>query len=241
MGMRILACAEGATEVEMMKNTYMVAVAAALMAAPLVMAHNPAGTPKTYCEPQSEWNTHEYGAPATGMLLQGYEDGNPDDCDASGTDYKLVPVPGPCPEGYKDVGTVIIREPPPAVVYILCMKQGPLDYDGHAEYARGGAWILAESGDGLPTSGGSLNCFGDAAHHTYYGPVSVNDVALGAGATFTVAADTIDLSSGANGPCGDFESDVDSTCTGSCIVTFPPSIDGSYQVYVQGTQGHVIW
>ena len=113
------------------------------------------------------------------------------------------------------------------------------DYDGHSEFAHGGAWILASEGDGL-TEGASV-CFGEPAHHSAYGPFVVNDMALGP-ASFTVAADVVNLI----GPdpitgldCGDMESDQGSECVGSCMVTFPPGRDGSYQVYVLGTLGTV--
>ena len=116
----------------------------------------------------------------------------------------------------------------------------PGDYDGHSEWGLGGAWMLAGEGDGVTS--GSTACYGEPAHHALYGPFSVQDVVLGAGASFVVAADDLnpigpDPITGAD--CGDFEADRGALCTGSCVVTFPPGLDGSYQVYVQGTAGHV--
>jgi hypothetical protein len=125
------------------------------------------------------------------------------------------------------------------------VKYGAGDYDNHAEYARGGAWILVNTGAGVPSAdpnvgAGTEYCYGDEGHHAEFGPVTVNDVVLGAGATFTVASDTVDLTGLGEG-CGDFESDNGTDCVGSCTVTFTAGLDGSYQVYVQGTLGHVVW
>jgi hypothetical protein len=231
-----------------MNKTYLIAIAAALMVAPLALAHDPAGTYKTYCEPAGEWDTHEYAPPATGVLLQGYEDGNLDDCDGGGNDV-IVVVNGPCPPGYEE----FLHIPGPPVDVRICIKR-TADFDGHAEYARGGAWILVETGAGVPSSdpnvgAGTEYCYGDEGHHTAFGSVQVIDVStLANTAEFTVASDTIDLTGVGEG-CGDFESDNGSTfvggsasCSGgSCTVTFGAGLDGSYQVYVQGTQGHVIW
>jgi hypothetical protein len=120
------------------------------------------------------------------------------------------------------------------------------DFDGHAEVATGGAWILVTTGNGEESAdprvgAGTLYCFGSTGHHAPYGPVHVEDEALGSGATFTVASDTMDLVGNGRG-CGDFESDNSIDCIGSCsAITFPEGLDGSYQVYVQGTTGRVIW
>ena len=216
-----------------MNKSFLIAIAAALMAAPLAFAHDPAGTPKNYCEPQSEWNVHDYGAPASGVLLQGYEDGNlGGDCDNSGWGVPSVSLVE-CPNVVVGVS---------GVVYV-CWDLGAADYDGHAEYARGGAWLLACNsgcGDYVPGDG-ALVCFGDAAHHGSF--VEVDDAALGAGAKFYVAADHNDTAAQAAGlpedPCGDFESDAGQECVGSCLVAFGPGKDGSYQVYVEGSVGHV--
>lgn len=126
---------------------------------------------------------------------------------------------------------------------------GPEIYstDGHSEYARGGAWILVESGDGW--TGGTWACFGEEGHHPRPLSLSVEDAALGPGAPFFVTADQVNPS----GPdpfgqdCGDYESDVVMRCVGGCFVTFAPGLDGSYAVFVGdvanrsvATQGHVL-
>ena len=59
-----------------MNKSFLLALAAALLAAPLALAHNPAGTPKNYCEDPSEWNVHDYGPLGTGSLIALGQDGN---------------------------------------------------------------------------------------------------------------------------------------------------------------------
>ena len=222
-----------------MNKTYLIAIAAALMAAPMVMAHEPKGTHKTHCEDEAagEWLVHEYGPPASGVLLSGYEDGNLQDCDQSGVVVGPTPEK-PCPGGDWDV--VIVNPNPPGGA--TCFDY-IFDYDGHAEYARGGAWLLVTSGAGVPSAdpnvgAGTVYCFGDEGHHANFATVTVDDLVLGAGVEVTVAADTVDLTGVGEG-CGDFESDEGATDVGTVTATFPAGLDGTYQVYVQGTQGHV--
>jgi hypothetical protein len=215
----------------------------AFATAPLVMAHDPAGTPKNYCEVGSaEWSVHDYAPVASGVLIYGNEDGNlGGDCDNSGLGFE----PGtPC-VGFEDPAD-------PLTFFVgLCDSQLDLpaaDWDGHNEFAFGGAWLLVNSGDGTYNAAGSgtIYCFGAEGHHSEFGPVSVVDAVLGAGATFTVAADSVDTvgsvdPSQASG-CGDFESDNSVDCVGTCTwteITFPAGLDGAYVVYVQGTMGHV--
>ena len=57
-----------------MNKTYILAIAAALLAAPLAFAHpednnQGAGQPKTWCETSADVNVHEYGPPATGFVI----------------------------------------------------------------------------------------------------------------------------------------------------------------------------
>jgi hypothetical protein len=75
-----------------MNKSFLLALAAALVAAPLALAHDPAGTPKNYCEDPSEWNVHDYAPPASGHLIFLGQDGNiGGDCDGDGipADYDL--------------------------------------------------------------------------------------------------------------------------------------------------------
>lgn len=211
-------------------------LALCILSLPLAFAHSPAGTPKNYCEPVEEWGVHEYVAGGGGRVLQGFEDGNlGGDCDGL-----TSADPGkPC-AGYRDPAD-------PLTLYVaLCDADvsPPLaDYDGHAELATGGAWLLVRTGTGEaskdPAEGaGTFYCFGELGHHSEFPTVTVHDVLLGAGAGFTVAADLVDLTGTGDG-CGDFQSDQGTRCTGTCAPTFAAGLDGSYQVYVDGTAGHV--
>ena len=212
-----------------MQKLYFSVLAVALAMAPLAYAHNPAGTPNLACEDPSEWKVHDYGAPAGGFLISGFTDGNMADCDG---DFN--------PNDPYCVAEEVWREDLNGDT-LVCEAA---DYDGHQEYSRGGAWILAEDGTGVASvdpnePAGSLYCFGAASHHEKYGPFTVQDIYFGSGVEFQVAADTLDLIGDGEG-CGDLESDAGAFCVDTCEVTFPPGLDGSYQVYVTGVQGHVI-
>jgi hypothetical protein len=117
------------------------------------------------------------------------------------------------------------------------------DFDGHYEWASGGAMLLAESGDGV--TGGASACYVTTADHPVFGPFTVTDAVLGSGVSFLVGADTVNLVPPTSGPdCGDGILDATSTCIGTCTVTFTPGLDGAYFVNVgslafPGTAGHV--
>lgn len=225
-----------------------------LLATPLSLAHAPAGTPKNYCEPISEWFIHDYGGPVSGNVVTGHRDGNTfGDC--SGV-IDLTPC-------------VEVGASPP-----FTTSAGPCDpafgdFDGHKEFAYGGALLHAETGDGV--SGGSLACHGEVAHHEVIPTVVVEDAVVGhAGAIFFVV--TADYSrpgfEPADGPdCGDNLVEVcnpadpvdqfeqlcnprDQAVVGisgvagwgaSVDVTFAPGADGTYNVFVGqgGTVGHI--
>jgi hypothetical protein len=69
----------------------------------------------------------------------------------------------------------------------------------------------------------------------------VADLILGTTVTFTIAADRDDLTGLGEG-CGDLLADEHTPCGGyGCWPAFPPGLDGTYQVYVEGSQGHVLW
>ena len=222
-----------------MNKTYILAIVAALVAAPLALAHNPAGTPKNYCEGSSEWFTHDYGPVASGRLLYGNEDGNlGGDCVTG--HYVNGPSATPCADS--DWSFSVEEDPVPATY--VCVNPPVADWDGHNEFAFGGAWLLVTSGPGVPSAdpsvgAGTLYCFGAAGHHANFATVTVTDLVLGAGVNFRVASDTSDLTGTGEG-CGDFQSDNGQDCTGSCPVTFEAGLDGAYVVFVQvGTAGHV--
>lgn len=179
---------------------------AVLLLLPASLAHSPRGTPKDYCEPWDEWFVHEYGPPATGRLLQGFEDGNVQgDCDGQAYVSPYVDLNDPL-ASYVDVNLPFA------------------DYDGHAEYARGGAWILSGLNAGY--------CFGEEAHHPAFPWMEAHDLTWAADVHFTVVAD---LDGGSWDVCGDFEAEWSQHCVDACFVPVPPGADGSYIVYV----GHV--
>ena len=63
-----------------MNKTYLMAVAAALLAAPLAFAHSPAGTPKFHCEEPNEWLLHEYAGTSGRLAPQARHDGGTVGC-----------------------------------------------------------------------------------------------------------------------------------------------------------------
>ena len=219
-----------------MNKSFLIAIAAALIAAPLVMAQN--GVPKNYCEPYADWADHSYGPVAGGFLIYGNEDGNlGGDCDPG---FSFTPGE-PC-VGFEDPAN-------PLTFYAgLCgadLNPPVADWDGHNEFAFGGAWILVTTGAGVPSAdptvgAGTAYCFGADGHHASYGPATVTDLVLGQTVAFSVYSDTVDLTGTGSG-CGDFISDHSAICVGTCTVTFPPGIDGAYVVFVTGTAGHIIW
>ena len=110
-------------------------------------------------------------------------------------------------------------------------------WDGHYEFAHGGARLLA-------SEPGAAACFGTYADHVPGGIIRVEDAVLamaGADVVFSVYADTQNNDPFPREPdCGDFESDYGVDCVNQCAPGFPPGLDGSYVVYVQGTTGHVV-
>jgi len=112
------------------------------------------------------------------------------------------------------------------------------DYDGHIEFAHGGAWLTAAASPGCND--------GDLVDHSPNPTVyAVDDVLTprGVPVTFSVYADTLNNIppvDPAEPNCGDFESDFGADCTDSCAIGFPPGLDGTYQVYVNGGHGHVL-
>ena len=246
-----------------MNGTFLVTLAAALLVAPMALAHYPMGTPKYYCEPVSEWDVHDYGPPATGLRLAGFVDGNVvGDCDYSGISFTPN---SPC-VGFEDPAD------PLSLYGGLCDTGYPIaDYDGHSEFAFGGAVLLVESGTGVhnPAGSGSLYCYGEPGHHPSFPRVIAADHVYGTLITYTVGADY-----GPSGTHSGYEYEVgprkptappeamvfDDSCGdglvdawhtydfgwsaclywGTCSpVEFPPGLDGAYYVFVERTQGHV--
>ena len=199
-------------------NKTAILVCVALLATPLAYAHigGTRGPPKPYCEDTPDWQVHDYGPPATGTAIGGYSDGNVDDCDG---DFN--------PNDPWCVAEEVARQDLNGDGQV-CEKA---DFDGHREWAWGGAWLLADDGDS--NTYGATACYGEAPHHPYYGPIWVWDESVWNGVQFDVGADYTPVD------CGDFIDDVSATCIGVCSVTFPPGRDGAYHVFVTGTSGHV--
>ena len=213
-----------------MNKTYLIAMAAALLAAPLAYG----SAPVTTCETTS--STHHYSG-GNGLQLRGFLDGSLQDCDGDFDPFHIECIP----EG-------VVRQDINGDG-LLCEA---FDYDGHHEYAVGGAWLLADDGDLF--NSGAYVCFGENAHHPRFGPFTVHDDILGFGAAFAVGADyysnIFGLAVRDSDPwpgvqrqrwadCGDGEIDAWAECVGWCSVTFAPGIDGAYQVFVTGTGGTV--
>ena len=106
-------------------------------------------------------------------------------------------------------------------------------WDGHYEYAHGGGWLQAAASV----------CTEAYADHTPGGIIGVYDAvltALGSDVAFSVYSDNLNNNPVPSDPnCGDFESDYGVDCVNLCAPGFPPGLDGSYQVYVSGTTGHI--
>lgn len=209
---------ERAFEACKMNKTYLLIIAVALLAAPLTHAHDPAGTPKRYCEEEAEWKTHDYSPPLHGESISGLFDGNLMLCDVNAFD----PL---CGLGGRDAD-------PLPVAGLRC----DILYDGHSEFARGGAWILSCDDACGPngTGAGALACFGEPAHHSSFPTIRVLDSSGLIGVEFHVITDS------GGGPCGDFEGDSILRCYASCSASSYTGADGAFIVIVRGTLGHVI-
>lgn len=108
-------------------------------------------------------------------------------------------------------------------------------WDLHLEYAFGGAWLLA--------SDAAFTCWGLPPDHVPGTLVLVQDDGLaGRDVAFRIHADRLNNAPRLPGDadCGDLEWDDAMECVNSCLPTFPPGLDGSYQVLVEGTTGHVL-
>ena len=110
---------------------------------------------------------------------------------------------------------------------------GDTTWDGHLEFAFGGAWLQARDSD----------CTTAYADHAPGSTIKVYDAvlsAVGSDVAFSVYADTLNNDPIPSEPnCGDFESDYGVDCVNECAPGFPPGLDGTYQVYVSGTTGHI--
>lgn len=211
-----------------MNKTHLLLLAVTLAALPLVAAHADggiAGTPKLYCENN-----------AGDQLVHDYATGANDDIrfQEGGSRRPQVVVGGD--------GSVAISAPARAL--------GPQDgswedcayfdehevTDLHYEFAWGGAILVAEAS----------RCHDLWIDHPAFPIVSVWDsviTANGGSVRFVVHMDIMNNvpSADPNEPnCGDGLLDANwPACTDSCYVGWPPGLDGTYVVIVDGVAGHV--
>ena len=111
---------------------------------------------------------------------------------------------------------------------------GDTTWDGHLEWALGGAWLQAAASV----------CTDAYPDHAPGATITVVDAVLttqlGSDVAFSVYADYLNNDPIPSEPnCGDWESDYGIDCVNSCAPSFPPGLDGTYQVFVSGTMGHV--
>jgi hypothetical protein len=196
-----------------MNNVNLVPLAI-LLITPVVMGHHthagvssPDGTPKWWCEDPAEWGVHEYTSTHPVLSSSGYDLSDP-----------LLAAPAPPIDGDTQ-----------------SCSGGLLDFDGHPEYAVGGAVLQVET---------RAACDPQSGHHPAFGPIWVRDNIAGSTISFLIASDTAssvdtppDLPS-----CGDGVFDEATVCVNVCTVTFRPGLDGAYTVLVASvlfSGGHV--
>ena len=169
-----------------MNRSILIALAIALVT-PLAAIADPSvlGVPDYTCQTPSEWRTHDYGAPANGYLVTGVSDNNLEGC---GTTYGSFLAGQPeCRLLQSQVPGITDPSHPFYPLYVrLCLTDRPADYDGDMEYAQGGAYLVADSGNG--STYGGLACTGTFGHHLVGGTVYVTDLAFPEVA-FILAAD----------------------------------------------------
>ena len=211
-----------------MKRFVLLILVAFLSAATSSAHPHGVGHMKNQCETLGEGGVHEYGQPSTGFALVGdwvtvVPFGN-----AQGPAVEDVPTA----PFTRSLGLVLGQSSDGS---IPPCPFGDSTWDGHYEFAYGGARLQAAASV----------CTDAYADHTPGSIIHVVDAVLtlqlASDVAFSVYADTLN-----NDPvpwepnCGDFESDYGVDCVNSCAPGFPPGLDGTYQVYVSGTTGHIL-
>lgn len=201
----------------MIRPPFLLLLVSIALVAPAALAHVPshypvgiAGTPKHYCE----------DVPREGVFQ----------------DERRVHEYGPPTTGFT----------------LFLPTDGSLEYcpynagtdmvgDGHLEWAQGGAYLVAGRDPVKATT-----CGWPYPDHPAFPTVAVYDLVLTlmpADVGFFVFADTLNNIPplDPNEPnCGDLEADFGVSCVNNCGVGFPPGLDQTYVVYVNGVQGHIV-
>jgi len=174
-----------------MNRSILLAVAAALVA-PLAMAHTPA-QPILTCQDPALGFYHEYIPPVQGNLIIG-SDGNLADCGHN--DLETGTVFNPSGTTCATVGAL-----PFLCESISTGQNNPVgDYDGEYDFSQGGAWLFADSGDGV--SAGVIACYGEPAVGHHSGNVFALDDA-GFGPRFLLTSDYSRAGEEDSPDCGD--------------------------------------
>ena len=179
----------------MQRKMFAIAILAAMMAPLSAFADQTVfGVPDLTCQDEAEWSLHDYGPAATGSLVAFPQDGNIEPVCANGVSTWLDHDSQECAD---------LEAANPTAHQALCHDPRPAPFDGDLEWAMGGGWLAAESGDGVTS--GSIACWGIEGHHFPGSIVYVNDI-TGLPVAFTVTADFTDPASPVppDGPdCGD--------------------------------------
>lgn len=206
-----------------MRTMFALTLSAALAAFPYVLAHDGGlGLPKAYCE-WDDTRIHEYSVGLVAGQAGWQSDYYVRDFTlGESVDHSDADAARRTIEDLQDGASTFCRTDESHVG------------DGHYEFAVGGAVLLVDSL--------SERCWGTYADHTRDNPIRVVD-ASGTSTAFRIGVDHLDnaapLSAGET-YCGDMETDRYVDCVDSCDpMLLPASLDGSIQVYVFGTTGHV--
>ena len=197
--------------------------ALASIALPPSLAHDGGvGLVKTQCETAGETSVHEY-AHSNGFLLAG---------DWITVNFFGPPAAEPEPRASSGPTTRLLQPllGETADGAVPPCPFGDTTWDGHYEFAQGGARLQAAASV----------CTDAYADHSAGATIVVVD-AVFVDVAFSVYSDNLNNDPFQGGPnCGDFESDYGVDCVNICAPAFPPGLDGTYQVYVSGTTGHVL-
>lgn len=195
------------------------------------------GAPDLTCQSVEEWRLHDYGTPGAGRLAFLPQDGNIEVC---GVGSARVPrcdlikerrdAHHPDSAEYKAWDALYVN---------LCESGTTAFFDGDMEYALGGAYLVASSGDG--STEGGLACSGILGHHPVGAILHVTDAAEllagGLPAPFTVAADHTAPASPAPPGAADCGDGVIEPCAPASLPSSLPPPGGG----VVDTVNRIVW